>query len=86
MGSKTFDGVRFSAFSDDHLPRHVHGYTEGVTVIVDLLEGGEVALSDRLRPTKPLNPKRSIVSKVLRIAGRNVDELNALWEKTHGTR
>lgn len=86
VGSKTYDGVRFSVYPHDHLPPHVHGMTAGAVVIVDLLPDGEVTLSSRKDAIDPANAKRSDVAKVLKTAGRHVDELIALWEKTHGTR
>lgn len=86
MGSKTFDGVRFAAFSHDHVPPHVHGTIAGVVVIVALLSNREVDLADRDDAIKPTNAKRNVVTRILRIATENVDELNALWEKTHGSR
>lgn len=86
MGSKTHDGVRFSVYPNDHLPPHVHGTTAGVVVIVELLAGAEVALSSRKNAIDPVNAKKNDVAKILRVAAENVDELIALWEKTHGTR
>ncbi len=86
MGSKTYDGVRFSVYSSDHLPPHVHGTTAGVVVIIDLLPGAELALSSRKNAIDPANAKKNDVAKILRVAMENVDELIALWENTHGTR
>ena len=56
----------------------------GVTVIIDLLPGREVDLANRARQVIPANAKRSVVARVLRVAADNIDELTALWEKTHG--
>jgi len=86
VGSKTYDGVRFSVYPNDHLPPHVHGTTAGVVVIIDLLPDAEVALASRKDAIDPVNAKRNDVAKILRVAAENVDELMALWEKTHGTR
>jgi hypothetical protein len=70
VGSKTFEGVRFSVYPNDHLPPHVHGTCEGVVVIVDLLANGEVKLSARKDRMKPLAGKRNAVAKILRVAGQ----------------
>jgi len=86
VGSKTYDGVRFSVYPNDHLPPHVHGTTAGAVVIVELLADAEVALSSRKNAIDPVNAKKNDVAKILRVAAENVDELIALWEKTHGTR
>lgn len=75
--------IRFSAYSNDHLPRHVHGYYEEVLVIVDLLDDGNVDLADRSDPIRPAGAKKSAIRKILRAAGDNYDALTALWEKAH---
>jgi hypothetical protein len=85
VGSKTYEGVRFSVFSHDHLPPHVHGSTEGVIVILDLLADGSVSLSQRRDAIKPSNAKANVVAKIQRVAASHAAELSALWEKTHGT-
>ena len=54
MGSIRFEGVRFSAFPDDHTPRHVHGRYSEILVIVDLLGDGGVKVSDRENAIKPV--------------------------------
>lgn len=86
MGSKTYEGVRFSVYPDDHLPPHVHGTTSDVTLILDLLEEGAVRLANRKNAVQPPNAPRNIQAKIRRVAADNVVELIALWEKTHGTR
>jgi hypothetical protein len=86
VGSKTYEGVRFSVYPRDHLPPHVHGTTQDVVVVIALLANGEVDLANRWDAVLPSNAKRSVVAKILRVAAKNVDELKALWEKTHGTR
>lgn len=64
MGTKTFDGVRFAAWSDDHLPAHVHGFYAGVEVILDLdFETRKIRLADRWDRIMPLNAKISDVHK-----------------------
>jgi|GEM_PF-1176466 hypothetical protein len=86
MGSKTFEGVRFSVYPNDHLPPHVHGSLSGVTLVVDLLGEDEVRLSKRKHAVSPTNAKKNIVTRILQVAADNMDELNVLWEKTHGKR
>jgi len=36
VGSLTFDGVRFVVHSNDHPPRHVHGFAGETEAIVDI--------------------------------------------------
>lgn len=84
MGSKTFDGVWFIAFSHDHPPPHVHGYYAETRVVVDLLLDGNIAKSSRRDAVRPANPKRSDVQRILRVAVAHAAELRELWEKTHG--
>lgn len=86
MGSKVFDGVRFSVHTRDHSPPHVHGTTAGAIVILDLLPNNEVSLSDRWDAVTPSNTPRNVQSKIRRVAAEHIEELYALWEKTHGTR
>jgi hypothetical protein len=85
MGSIKFEGVRFSAFPDDHTPRHVHGRYAEILVIVDLLADGGVKVSDRENPIKPSNGSRADARHVLDVAAKHFNELVALWEKHHGT-
>ena len=81
MGSKTFDGVRFAAYTDDHLPPHVHGFYAGIEAIVELLISERaVRLSPRKDNVTPRNGKRSDVNHILRTAAKHFDELVALWE------
>jgi hypothetical protein len=54
VGSLIFDGVRFSFYSHDHPPPHVHGHYSGIIVVVDLFVDG-VALSRRARNMTPRN-------------------------------
>ena len=86
MGSRTFDGVRFAAYTDDHLPPHVHGTISDVTLIIDLLGDGAIRQADRKNAVQPANAPKNIQSKIRRVAAENVEQLVALWEKTHGTR
>ena len=83
MGSKTFSGVWFAAFSHDHPPPHVHGEYSGTTVIVDLLEDG-VKESDRRDAVTPGNAKRNDVRHILEVAAAHRAELMELWKRTHG--
>ena len=84
MGSKTFDGVWFVAYSHDHLPPHVHGRYAETTVIVDLLANGMTGRSRRRDAVRPANAKRSDVQRILTVAAAHAAELHELWEKTHG--
>jgi hypothetical protein len=84
MGSIRLDGVRFVVYSNDHLPRHVHGFTGEVEVVADLLLSGEVKLAERKDCVRPGNAKRSDVRKVLEVAAKYFEELVALWEEKHG--
>lgn len=83
MGSKIFEGVRFAAYSDDHLPAHVHGFYAETEVLVEF-PGSEVRLSPRVDSTRPVNAKRSDVKKILAVAEKNAEELVRLWEAVHG--
>jgi hypothetical protein len=81
VGSKTFDGVRFVAWTNDHDPPHVHGHYAGMEAIVELMmEERKVRLSSRDDRVKPRNAKRSDVSYILRTAAKYFDELVHLWE------
>ncbi|MES2393250.1 MAG: DUF4160 domain-containing protein [Acidobacteriota bacterium] len=84
MGSKTYEGVRFSVYPNDHLPPHVHGTHASVTVIVDLLPNGCTQLSERRKAIRPRTAAQNTVAKILRVASENADELQKLWESTHG--
>ena len=84
MSRIRIDAVWFQAFSDDHLPAHVHGFYGEVQVIADLLETGTAVLSARKRNIQPANAKASDVRKILELAAENYATLKALWEKQHG--
>ena len=86
MGSKTYEGVRFSVYPNDHLPPHVHRTISDVTLIIDLLGDGAIRQADRKNAVHSANAPKNIQAKIRRVAAENVDELVALWEKTHGTR
>lgn len=82
MGSKTYDGVRFIAWSLDHDPPHVHGRYAGVELIVELnVLDRVVTVADRKKNPKPRNAKRSDVAYILTSAAKYFDELVKLWEE-----
>ncbi len=85
MGSKTFDGVRFVAWTNDHDPPHIHGFYGSAEVLLDLIyakemKDREVRLADRLDSIRPPNAKKSDVRRVRRAAKKCSDELFTLWE------
>jgi hypothetical protein len=84
VGSRQFGAIRFVVYSNDHWPRHVHGFADETEAIVDLLAGGDVALANRADAIRPLNAKRSDVKKILVSAAENFEALVALWEGIHG--
>lgn len=84
MGSLKLDGVRFVVYSNDHPPRHIHGFLGETQVIVDLLRDGNIALAARTDAVRPANAKRAEVSKILNAAALHFSELAALWEEIHG--
>ena len=67
-------------YTNDHPPRHVHGFCGGTEAIVDLRTDGAVSLATREDAIRPANAKRSDVRKILNAAADNSDELMALWE------
>jgi hypothetical protein len=83
MSSLRFDGVLFSAYPNDHLPRHVHAYLGSISAIVEIRPDRTVVLADRKDATSPRNARRSSVKKMLNVAAENFDELWALWEEMH---
>jgi hypothetical protein len=85
VGSKTFDGIRFSAYADDHLPAHVHGKYAETEVLVELLPGGKVIQSGRNDAVRPIDAKRSDVRRILSMAALHATELHDIWEKVHGS-
>ena len=84
MGSIRLEGVRFAAFTLDHLPRHVHGFYAEAVVIIDLLPDGAVRLSTRVDAVRPGNASKADIRHVLAVAAKHFNELAALWEKHHG--
>jgi hypothetical protein len=85
LGSRSFEGVRFCVYSNDHSPRHVHAFLAETRVIIDLLQSGEVRLAQREKAITPPDSKITDVRKALRVAAEYFDELALLWENTHGT-
>jgi Domain of unknown function (DUF4160) len=81
VGSIKFEGVRFTAYSNDHDPMHVHGFYAEVEVIVELRRDGLVLLADRKDAVRPRNGSRADVRHVLALASKYFDELIALLEK-----
>jgi hypothetical protein len=55
MASIRFNGVRFTAYTMDYEPRHVHGFYADVEVIVDLRPDGRVSLANRTDAIRPSN-------------------------------
>ena len=84
VGSLRFGGVLFVAYSNDHWPRHVHGFASETEAIVDLRLVGTVALAERNDAIRPANAKRRDVKKILNAAALHFEELAALWEAIHG--
>jgi hypothetical protein len=83
VGSKTFDGVWFEAYSDDHMPPHVHGFYAGVEIIVELVDG-KTRLARRKKAVIPSNAKRADVNRILRTGAMHADELFELWRVARG--
>ena len=84
VGSLRFGGIRFVVYSNDHPPRHVHGFASETEAVVDLQLDGNVALAKRYDAVRPANAKRSDVKKILRAAVLHFEELVALWENIYG--
>jgi hypothetical protein len=84
VGSLRFGGVLFVAYSNDHWPRHVHGFASETEAIVDLRLDGTVALAKRDDAIRPSDAKRSDVKKILNAAALHFEELAGLWEEIHG--
>ena len=84
MGSLRYRSFRFVAYSNDHLPRHIHAFFEDAEVILDLRDDQTVAIADRVNAYSPKNLKKMKLKKVLQAAANNFDGLVALWEEIHG--
>ncbi len=85
VGSKTYDGVRFSAWVDDHDPPHVHGFYAGIAVILELdFRQRSIRLANRGDRVKPRNAKRADVNHVLHSARKYRHDLFDLWEVARG--
>ena len=85
MSSLTFDSFRFTVHSNDHAPRHVHGFLSETEIVIELGIDGNVRLSNRKDAVRPANAKRADVRKLLIKAAEHFDELIELWERVHGT-
>ncbi len=83
MVSLRVGGVRLVIYSNDHPPRHVHGFHGKTEVILDLRSDRTVTLVTRRDAVRPRNAKRSDVKRILRAAAERFDELAALWETIH---
>jgi Domain of unknown function (DUF4160) len=86
VGSLSFDGIRFTVYSNDHLPRHVHAFFGDTEVVVDLLAEGSVGLASRVDAIRPANARRADVRKILNVAAERFGALVALWEGIHGNK
>jgi hypothetical protein len=84
VGSLRLEGVLFVIYSNDHPPRHVHGFHGETEAIADLRRDGTVALAERKDAIRPANAKKSDVKKILTAAAQHFEELTALWEEIHG--
>lgn len=84
MGSLRFGGVRFTSYTMDYAPRHVHGFYAEIEVIVDLRQDGTVAMANRTDAIRPSCGSKADVRHVLTVAARHFDGLVSLWEKHHG--
>lgn len=60
LGSLRFDGILFIVYSNDHPPRHVHGFLSEAEVIVDLRADGNVALADRKDAIRPASECKEV--------------------------
>ncbi|WP_281047453.1 DUF4160 domain-containing protein [Terriglobus saanensis] len=76
--------MRFTAYTMDHEPRHVHGFYADIEANVDLRLDGTVSLAGRADATRPGNGSKSDVRHVLTVAAQHFEDLVALWEKHHG--
>ncbi len=85
MGSLRFEGVRFSVYSDDHPPPHVHARYAEVQIVIDLLLADKaLALSQRRNSVTPINGSRADVNYILELAAEHYEALVRLWEMIHG--
>ena len=84
MGSIRLEGIRFTVYTMDHEPRHVHGFYGEVEVIADLLPDGRVALACRNDAIRPGNGSAADIRHILKTAAKHFEALVELWEKHHG--
>jgi hypothetical protein len=78
VGSPRFDGILFVVYSNDHPPRHIHGFLNETEVIADLLPNGGIYLAKRKDAIRPPDTKRSDVRRILNVAALHFEELAAL--------
>ena len=83
MWARSFDGIRFQAYTEDHLPPHVHGSYAETEVVIDLIDG-KASISGRDKSVLPRNAKLSDVNRIVRAAGKYTDELMDLWRAARG--
>jgi hypothetical protein len=81
-----FGGVRFIVYTNDHPPRHAHGFSGECEAIIDLRSDGNVALAKRADAVRPANAKRSDIKKILSAAAAHFEELALLWGSIHETK
>ncbi len=84
MGSGRYYGVRFSVWSHDHSPPHVHAAYGDIKMVVDLVERGNVTVRTRKHSIQPANANKSDIRHILRTARVYHSELLWLWEERHG--
>lgn len=83
VGSLRLDGIRFVIYSNDHPPRHVHGFLGETEAIVNLRADGNVALAERRDAVRPADAKRPDVRRILNVAASHFEELAELWRSIH---
>jgi len=72
--------VRFSIYSNDHLPPHAHGFYGDVEVLVEI-NAHYVDVVRRKDAILPRNAKSSDVAHILDIAALHKRELLAIWRR-----
>jgi hypothetical protein len=71
-------------YSNDHPPRHVHGFSAETELVIDLRADRTIALAKRGDSIRPAHAKRSDVKRILRAAAKHFEKLVTLWENIHG--
>jgi hypothetical protein len=81
VGSKTFDGVRFAAYVNDHLTPHVHAFYGGIEAVLEInFASRRVRLSRRRDNPRPENAKLADARRIVKIRDKHILELIQLWE------